>query len=279
MTAIAIASNEADARAAEAVEQHHAQLAGVLAQKVGLSVAVARTSRSLDLEVRADLVNWCRGELIPHALAEERTLYAAAGQRPETRLLVEAMLAEHRVIIGLIEELDGALDGVSVALLASSLQAVFEVHLAKENDQVLPSLVGAPDVSVADLLGDMHELLGGHPDESGVPTGSTESAESAAEGGCAPGHACSCGETDGPAHPELDARPIPHAIRHATIFGALDSVRPGKGLVLIAPHDPLPLLGQLEQRAPGEFEIDYLERGPDCWRLRIVRTDRAPSNA
>jgi len=72
-------------------------------------------------------------------------------------------------------------------------------------------------------------------------------------------------------HPELDARTIPHAIRHAAIFGALDGVRPGKGLILVAPHDPLPLLAQLERREPGAFEVDYLERGPEAWRLAIVR--------
>ena len=85
------------------------------------------------------------------------------------------------------------------------------------------------------------------------------------------GHACGCGEVDGPGYPELDARVIPHAIRHATIFGALDSVGAGSGLVLVAPHDPLPLLAQLERRAPGSYSVEYLERGPEAWRLRLVR--------
>lgn len=271
MNTVVIASDEADARAAEAVEQHHAQLAGALALKVETLTAVARAGHPLDREVRADLVDWCRDELVPHALAEETTLYAAAAERPEARLLVEAMLAEHVVIIGLVGDLERATDAVDAAALARALRAVFEVHLAKENDQVLPLLVGAPDVSVADLLGGMHELLGGHADDHGHGHASPEG-DQAAEGGCgSTGHACSCGETDGPAHPELDARAIPHAIRHATIFGALDGVRPGKGLVLVAPHDPLPLLAQLEQRAPGAFEVSYLERGPEAWRLALVR--------
>jgi uncharacterized protein (DUF2249 family) len=267
MNAVLIASDEADARAAEAVEQHHAQLAGTLALKVESLAAVARAGRPLDHEVRADLVGWCRDELVPHALAEETTLYAAAAERPEARLLVEAMLAEHRVIVGLVEDLERVSDAVDAATLARALRAVFEVHLAKENDQVLPLLVAAPDVSVADLLGGMHELLGGTAHEA-----ADEPADEAAEGGCgSAGHACGCGETDGPNHPELDARAVPHAIRHATIFGALDGVRPGKGLVLLAPHDPLPLLAQLEQRAPGAFEVSYLERGPETWRLALVR--------
>jgi len=82
---------------------------------------------------------------------------------------------------------------------------------------------------------------------------------------------CGCGEVDGPEYPELDARAVPHAIRHATIFGALDSVRPGGGLILVAPHDPIPLLAQIEQRSPGVFKVDYLERGPEAWRLSFAR--------
>ena len=83
-------------------------------------------------------------------------------------------------------------------------------------------------------------------------------------------HECACGDHDAEL-PELDARAIPHAIRHATIFGALDSLAVGAGLVLVAPHNPLPLLDQLEGRSPGAFVISYLEEGPEAWRLQLVR--------
>lgn len=82
---------------------------------------------------------------------------------------------------------------------------------------------------------------------------------------------CACGGTDAPGLPELDARAIPHAIRHAAIFGALDGVAPGSGLVLIAPHDPRGLLAQLQQRAPDTFDVEYLQRGPEAWRLSLIR--------
>ncbi|MEI2714975.1 MAG: DUF2249 domain-containing protein [Nocardioides sp.] len=87
----------------------------------------------------------------------------------------------------------------------------------------------------------------------------------------AEGHTCACGESDPAGFPELDARIIPHAIRHATIFGALDSIALGHGLVLIAPHDPLPLLAQAEQRYGGAFEVSYVERGPEAWKVQFVR--------
>ena len=74
-------------------------------------------------------------------------------------------------------------------------------------------------------------------------------------------HECACGEHD-TGYPELEARVIPHAIRHATSFGALDSIAPGSGLVLAAPHDPRPLRAPLESRSPGAFEISCLAEGP-----------------
>lgn len=81
---------------------------------------------------------------------------------------------------------------------------------------------------------------------------------------------CACGHHD-TSVPELDARAIPHAIRHATIFGALGAIAPGGAMDLVAPHDPLPLLAQVAQRYPGGFEISYLERGPEAWKLRFSR--------
>lgn len=82
---------------------------------------------------------------------------------------------------------------------------------------------------------------------------------------------CACRHEDDRSLPELDATVIPHAIRHATIFGALDSLQTGHGMTLAAPHDPKPLLAQLEQRSPGAFAIDYTQRGPEVWKLRFVR--------
>ena len=81
---------------------------------------------------------------------------------------------------------------------------------------------------------------------------------------------CGCGAVPEEL-PELDARSIPHAIRHAAIKGALGSLQPGSGLVLVAPHDPVPLLRQVEAEAPGVYAVDYLDRGPEAWRLAFVR--------
>jgi hypothetical protein len=95
-------------------------------------------------------------------------MYPVGQVRPEGRLLVEGMLGEHKVIIGLVDELGRAGDPVRAAATGRAVQAVFTSHLAKENDLLLPLLVAAPDVSLADVLSGMHELLGGksHPSEN-----------------------------------------------------------------------------------------------------------------
>ena len=65
-------------------------------------------------------------------------------------------------------------------------------------------------------------------------------------------------------------REVPHAIRHATVFGALESLNARQGLVLVASHDPLPLLAQVRDRTGDRFAVTYLERGPEAWRLQFV---------
>jgi hemerythrin-like domain-containing protein len=171
MTDVVIASSEADARAAEAMEQHHAQLSGTLATLVERLVTAASGGEvSGAQEARNRLAAWCQRELVPHALAEEQTLYPAAWVTLDGRLLVEAMMAEHQVITGLVRSLSddtaagaGAGAAVRAAADAVALRVVFESHLGKENDLIIPLLLRTPGASMADLLGGMHTMLGGHP--------------------------------------------------------------------------------------------------------------------
>jgi uncharacterized protein (DUF2249 family) len=79
---------------------------------------------------------------------------------------------------------------------------------------------------------------------------------------------CACGHHEAE-DIVLDVRTIPHAIRHATVFGAFGAIPVGGSLVLVAPHNPLPLLNQLAAQA--EIEVEYLLEDPQEWRLRITR--------
>jgi uncharacterized protein (DUF2249 family) len=70
----------------------------------------------------------------------------------------------------------------------------------------------------------------------------------------------------------LDVRNVPPRERHARIFGMFNWLPAGKAFVLVNDHDPKPLYYQLAAERPGEFTWDYLEQGPDVWRVRIGKT-------
>jgi uncharacterized protein (DUF2249 family) len=79
---------------------------------------------------------------------------------------------------------------------------------------------------------------------------------------------CTCGEVDEEL-PELDVQTIPHAVRHAAIFGAIESLRPGAAMVISATHNPVPLLTQLQAKHSGAFKTRYLDEGPERWRILV----------
>ena len=70
---------------------------------------------------------------------------------------------------------------------------------------------------------------------------------------------------------QLDVRTEPPARRHQLIFEAYQGLSGGEGFVLINDHDPKPLYYQFEAEHRGEFSWDYLEEGPETWRVRIGR--------
>ncbi len=69
----------------------------------------------------------------------------------------------------------------------------------------------------------------------------------------------------------LDVRPLSPPERHPSIFNTFKSLEPGGSFVLVNDHDPKPLLYQFQTEHEGEFEWWPLERGPEAWRVRIVK--------
>lgn len=64
MSELVIASNEADAHAAEAVKQHHAALAGALNRHTeALFTTASGRDPAAAEQARRDLVDWCEREL------------------------------------------------------------------------------------------------------------------------------------------------------------------------------------------------------------------------
>jgi uncharacterized protein (DUF2249 family) len=73
----------------------------------------------------------------------------------------------------------------------------------------------------------------------------------------------------------LDVRELPPARRHALIFDTYATLPPNGAFILVNDHDPKPLYYQFQAERPGEFDWEYLERGPQVWRVRIGRQARA----
>ncbi|MEX0600115.1 MAG: DUF2249 domain-containing protein [Rhodothermales bacterium] len=70
----------------------------------------------------------------------------------------------------------------------------------------------------------------------------------------------------------FDVRPIPPREKHPAIFTTFDGLEAGDSFVLVNDHDPVPLKHQFSFERPGQVEWDYLEKGPELWRVRITRT-------
>ena len=82
---------------------------------------------------------------------------------------------------------------------------------------------------------------------------------------------CGCGHHDDEGVPELDARLLPHALRHAAVLGAFGAVADGGSLDLVAPHRPTPLLRQIAERTAGPVTVTELARDAGVWRGRITK--------
>ena len=165
-----MSQSEADRHAADAIVDHHARLADALTAHAGLIRDSANGEDETQLWQRRDaLLAWLHAELLPHAHAEEAALYPAAANQPGGRALIDGMIAEHQAITALVTELTAATTPVDAAAAARALSALFAVHLAKENDLVVPLVMAGEDVSLAGLLEGMHELIGAsHPHTAGT---------------------------------------------------------------------------------------------------------------
>ncbi len=67
----------------------------------------------------------------------------------------------------------------------------------------------------------------------------------------------------------VDVREVPPPERHPMIFSAFEALRPGEAFELVNDHDPRPLYYQFKYERDGQFSWDYLEEGPELWRVRV----------
>jgi uncharacterized protein (DUF2249 family) len=158
-----------ETEAFEAMLAHHRSLTeGVNVRVAALGTAVAANAA---FEARAaELVAYLAEEVLPHAQAEERTVYQAASQKADLVATVQSMTAEHRRLADLSEKLARAGEGQEALVAASTIGSLFASHVDKENDLLLPRL--RADNDLARLLEQMHDRLEGAGPEPQVAAAS-----------------------------------------------------------------------------------------------------------
>jgi len=70
---------------------------------------------------------------------------------------------------------------------------------------------------------------------------------------------------------QLDIRPVAPREKHPVIFKTFDALAAGESFQLVNDHDPMPLYYQFEAERKNQFEWNYIEKGPQVWRVNIAR--------
>jgi len=125
--------------AGEALMLRHAELQQVL-DKWADVLATAADRGDPVRPAKTLLRVFVTGEILPHARAEERTLYRAGRRDPHAALLVQALIGEHRALASRAERLAAQMQPIAVAAEAEALSALFASHVAKEDNLLLPAL-------------------------------------------------------------------------------------------------------------------------------------------
>jgi uncharacterized protein (DUF2249 family) len=73
----------------------------------------------------------------------------------------------------------------------------------------------------------------------------------------------------------IDVRVVAGRERHPLILSTFAGLEPGEVLELVNDHDPVPLHHVFQARIPGQFGWDYLQRGPETWRVAITKLGQA----
>lgn len=81
----------------------------------------------------------------------------------------------------------------------------------------------------------------------------------------------SCGDSIKAHEVVLDLREIAADQRRAVVFACFARLQPGQRLMLIHHHHSTLLHYLLLAEAPRAFSWEYLEQGPQLWRIRISK--------
>lgn len=138
----------------KAVVHHHAVLRRGLERRVGTLCDAVENGVPHEQALMV-LCKYLTEEVLPHAEAEERTLYLAATADTRGSDLVRTLADEHSELAYLVDRLRSGVDGSDATTMAEWIATLFASHAAKENDLLLP-LLSSSEPSLATLLSDTH---------------------------------------------------------------------------------------------------------------------------
>src|SRR5690242_2915066 len=70
---------------------------------------------------------------------------------------------------------------------------------------------------------------------------------------------------------EFDVRPFPPTERHEMFYKAFADIKAGEAFEFINDHDPKPLYYQIEAESTEPFRWEYLQKGPEEWKVRVIK--------
>ncbi len=75
---------------------------------------------------------------------------------------------------------------------------------------------------------------------------------------------------------ELDVRQLRRRDKHPTIFATYGALPAGGSFVLVNNHDPKHLRAEFDADHTGSYGWEYVEKGPEVWRVRISKLTTTP---
>jgi uncharacterized protein (DUF2249 family) len=244
-----------------AISAHH--------QELGRHFAAEVAALEQGTSDGSGLVAFLNDELLPHAAGEERHLYPVVNALIHTHGVAgtATMSLDHDYIEDTASQIatlaqqlraatdDGERQTIQRQLVRAAvrLEAVVGLHTEKEERAYLPLI--ARHLSADEqqhMLDDLHETAAAQTQAEVATSSPVTSAVTST----------------------LDVRTLPPAQRHALIFRTFDTLEPYTAFILVNDHDPKPLYYQLNFESRGQLLWDYLEEGPEAWRVRIGKGAR-----
>jgi len=216
----------------------HGQLLRQVAARAEAVLAEAAADRWPATELEA-LLGYLRWEILRQVGDEELLLFPAC----EAPARLDRLARDHARLRACIEALEHAGgDGTrSLEMLVTAIRDFLrqlELHMAAEEDTLAAAACRGGALATT--------ALGAHPHDW-YPL------------------------TEGPVI-DLDALPPEQAV--AAAVERLRQLRPGERVELLSRSDPCPVWQRMDELAPRRYGFDYLEDGPDHWRVRVTARER-----